>query len=154
MLYKKDSKCFQHIIKVESEINFLEDLNRYLKEKNNKLSKYDWWYFSKLDETVDTINIPYFCEDAGGYRAFNPDFIFWLKKNGKYYIKFIDPKGVEHVKNPIEKIRGFEDFISDYAKIKEKKIASFELFYYHDKQPEVEEVYKKYWTDDFDKVFS
>lgn len=154
ILHRKDTKYFQHIIKIGSEIDFIKDLIEYLEKNNNKLGKCDWWYFSKLDEAVDTINIPYFCEDAGGYRAFNPDFIFWLKKNGKYYIKFIDPKGVEHTKNPIEKIRGFEDFISDYTKIKGKKVASFELFYYHDEEPEAEEVYKKYWTNNFDKMFS
>ncbi|MFZ2969547.1 MAG: hypothetical protein WA063_00200, partial [Minisyncoccia bacterium] len=60
----------------------------------------------------------------------------------------------EHLKNPIEKIRGFEDFLSDYTKIKEKKIDSFELFYYHDEEPEAEDTYKKYWTNDLDKIFS
>ena len=153
ILHRKNTKYFQHIIKVESEIDFIKDLIEYLGKSDNNLKKYDWWYFSKLDEATDTINIPYFCEDAGGYRTFNPDFIFWLKKDGKYYIKFIDPKGIEHIKNPIEKIRGFEDFLSDYAKIKKKKIYSFELFYYHDKEPEAEESYKKYWINDFDKIF-
>jgi len=154
ILHRKDTKYFQHIIKIESEIDFLKDLIEYLEKNDNKLGKCDWWYFSKLDESVDAISIPYFCEDAGGYREFNPDFIFWLKKNGKYYIKFIDPKGVEHTKNSGEKIMGFEDFVSDYAEIKEKKVTSFELFYYHDEEPDTEEKNKKYWTNDFDKMFS
>ncbi|MDA2922250.1 DEAD/DEAH box helicase family protein [Patescibacteria group bacterium AH-259-L07] len=154
ILHRKNTKYFQHIIKTESEIDFIKDLIEYLEKNNNTLKKYDWWYFSKLDEAIDAVSIPYFCEDAGGYRSFNPDFIFWLKKNDKYYIKFIDPKGVEHTKNPIEKICGFEEFKEDYNKIKEKKVASFELFYYNDDQPEAEEVYKKYWTNDFEKIFA
>jgi len=153
ILHRKNTKYFQHILKVESEIDFIKDLIEYLEKNNNKLGKYDWWYFSKLDEATDSVSIPYFCEDAGGYRTFNPDFIFWLKKDDKYYIKFVDPKGVEHIKNPIEKIRGFEDFIFDYTKIRKKKVASFELYYYHDEQPEVEEIYKNYWSNDFDKIF-
>ncbi len=58
-------------------------------------NKYDWWCFSKIDESLDQVSIPYYDTKEQKYRDFFPDFIFWLKKNDMYFIKFIDPKGSE-----------------------------------------------------------
>lgn len=156
ILFKKDSSHFQHIIKNESEIKFLDCLKKYSMEERNQLKKYDWWYFSKIDEKIDRVGIPYFDEDKGEYRSFFPDFIFWLKKNKKYYLKFIDPKGAEYTANPSSKIDGFNDFLEDYEKLKDKKLEKIELFYFNAEQPSTDrkEEYRKYWTNDFDKIFS
>jgi len=156
ILFKKDTEHFQHIIKNESEINFLHNLKEYLARDNNKLKNFDWRYFSKIDETVDKIGIPYFDSEKSEYRMFFPDFIFWFKKGDKYYLKFIDPHGVEHTGNSAEKIDGFLDFLDDFNKMKNKKLEKAEMFYFNERQPgkEIKEEYRQYWTNDFERIFS
>ena len=156
ILLKKETNNFQHIIKVPSEIEFLKELRNYLKG-DNELKNYDWWYFSKIDESIDKVKIPYFDKQKGDYSNFSPDFIFWLKKDNSYYIKFIDPKGVEHTTNAIYKIEGFEEFKSNIndKKIKEGDLKiKVDLYYFNKKGPEyIEEKYKKYWTNDLNEIF-
>jgi type III restriction enzyme len=156
ILFKKDTDKFQHIIKKESEIVFLDNLVEYLKQDENKLKNYDWWYFSKIDESVDKIGIPYFNSEIGRYQNFYPDFIFWLKKNGKCYLKFIDPHGVQFISNTTDKIDGFNDFCSDLSKLNSKNISKVELYFYNDKEVPhgVDDFYKKYFTSDFQYIFS
>lgn len=156
ILFKQDSENFQHIIKERSEIDFLDALKNYYAQDENALKNLDWWYFSKIDQAVDKIGIPYFDSEAGEYRTFFPDFIFWLKKAGKYYLKFIDPHGVEFIGNSAEKIDGFNDFGSDLAKLKNKNIVSAEMYFYNERGVPhgVDAFYRKYWTNNFDKLFS
>ncbi|MEM2030504.1 MAG: hypothetical protein QXV35_04090, partial [Archaeoglobaceae archaeon] len=87
----------RHIIKTRSEVRFVNDLERYLSQQGNKFQEFDWWFFSKLDETLDEIYIPYYDPKTNRIARFKPDFIFWLKKNKRYFIVFVDPKGTEHV---------------------------------------------------------
>ena len=151
----ENARHFKHIIKVTSEIKFLEELRNYLEKPDNRLEDYDWWFFSKIDESVDRIKIPYFDSKKGDYRHFCPDFIFWLKKGNNYYIKFIDPKGVEHIRNPVDKIQGFEEFKNSVEKLCSSLKPEVELYYFNDeKPPYVEGKYKKYWTDNFNEIFA
>lgn len=145
-------KHFKHVVKVISEINFVKELEGYIAGENNKLKQYDWWYFSKIDESVDKINIPYFDTRIGEYRNFCPDFIFWLKKDGKYYLKFIDPKGIEHTQNPCDKSRGFEKVKKELAGIENKNITDIELYFFSDEIPDSE--CKEYWVSDFNTIFN
>jgi len=156
ILFKQDSEHFQHIIKEESEIHFLESLKTYIAQNENNLRKYDWWYFSKIDQAIDKIGIPYFDSEAGEYRTFFPDFIFWLKKEDKYYLKFIDPHGVQFIGNSADKIDGFNDFGSDLSKLKNKKIHSAELYFYNEQGVPhgVDKFYSKYFTSDFGGIFT
>ncbi len=157
ILLKENSKHFQHIIKVPSEIEFLKRFKEYLGKPMHKLKEYDWWYFSKIDENLDRIKIPYFDTHKGDYSNFSPDFIFWLKKDNLYYIKFVDPKGIEHIRNPSDKIRGFEEFEKEITKLKKNRAIKVEvaLYYFNDEMPSyVEQKYRKYWTNDFDEIFA
>jgi hypothetical protein len=88
-----------HIIKHQSEVGFTNSLERYLRCKNNKFKKFDWWFFSKLDESLDEIFIPYYNPKLNRISRFYPDFIFWLwlEKEATLFIVFIDPKGVQNV---------------------------------------------------------
>lgn len=143
---------FKHIIWVRSEIEFLTQLqaNRAL------LDKYEWWYFSKIDQTTDDVSIPYYDTKEQEYRNFFPDFIFWLKEkdSDKYLIKFIDPKGNEQgVGNAEDKTKGFEaTFVGQQMKYGDTEV-SVELYYYNDSLGVPASV-AGYFTKDFNVMFA
>jgi superfamily II DNA or RNA helicase len=140
----------KHVISEESEKEFLKDL---LKHKT-KLSKYDWWYFSKIDESLDKVSIPYYDTEQQKYRNFFPDFIFWLKKDNKYIIKFIDPKGIRlGWVNAEDKALGYAKIFSKQPyQIKEKEIIT--TLTYYDNPIGRDETLKTYTTKDFDIIFN
>ncbi|MCS7027292.1 MAG: DEAD/DEAH box helicase family protein [Bacteroidia bacterium] len=86
----------KHIIKTKSEFRFIQDLEHYLSCQDNLFNQLDKWYFSKIDETLDSVYIPYYEPKSNSIQKFKPDFIFWLWKGKEYTILFIDPKGTEH----------------------------------------------------------
>jgi len=86
----------KHIIKVPSEVAFVNGLQRYLRQRDHLFHEFDWWLFSKLDESLDEIALPYYDAQANRMRSFKPDFIFWLQRGSDYSIVFIDPKGTRH----------------------------------------------------------
>ncbi len=93
LIKAKNCDWLKHVVKVKSEIDFLKELQET--ETIETLQKnYDFWAFSKIDDHLDDLFIPYF-NDATE-RKFFPDFIFWLQKGGTQIICFIDPKGIEH----------------------------------------------------------
>lgn len=98
----------RHIIKTRSEYEFISNLEFYINKDNNKFKEFDWWLFSKLDESLDEVYIPYYNPNSNKISYFYPDFIFWLKKGKNYYIVFIDPKGTEHT-SAYRKIDGFKE---------------------------------------------
>ncbi len=91
LIKAKNCDWLKHVVKVESEIDFLKEL---LKITETLQENYDFWAFSKIDEHLDNLFIPYI--DNATERKFFPDFIFWLQKGGTQIICFIDPKGTEH----------------------------------------------------------
>lgn len=107
------STQFRNVVSEDSEIEFLKVLEDYLKTSKNKVEEYDWWFFSKISEGIDEIYIPYYDSLKQTYRKFYPDFIFWMKKDEQYYIKFVDPKGLLlSVRNTLDKVIGFEELFS------------------------------------------
>ena len=137
---------FKHIIKVGSEIEFIYDLIEIIPNLNKT---YDSWYFSKLDESLDEIKIPYFNTDKGDWDNFSPDFIFWLRQKNKKKIIFIDPKGVEHTRNARDKILGFESFVKN---INDTSI-EVKLFLYNQNPEKVDSEKKEYWSNDLNNIF-
>ncbi|PUD66599.1 restriction endonuclease subunit R, partial [Helicobacter pylori] len=91
LIKAKNCDWLKHVVKVKSESDFLEEL---LKITETLQENYDFWAFSKIDEHLDNLFIPYI--DNAAERRFFPDFIFWLQKGGTQIICFIDPKGTEH----------------------------------------------------------
>lgn len=81
------------VIKVPSEVRFLNKLEDELRKSGNEFEKYDWWLFSRIDENWDQIYIPYYHPIENRMAKFKPDFIFWLKKGHEYQVLFVDPKG-------------------------------------------------------------
>lgn len=144
---------FKNIIKEESEITFLKDLIKYIETETNELKNYDWWYFSKIVENVDNIKIPYFNSKTESTSYFYPDFVFWLKKDNNYYIKFIDPKGTQHPENAVDKIEGFEKIFNKQKIFENLKVDS-QLYYYNNNEPiSLKDKLEHYWTNDFAQIF-
>ncbi|GAA9657214.1 helicase [Helicobacter pylori] len=93
LIKAKDCDWLKHVVKVKSEIDFLQELQDQETTKTLQ-ANYDFWAFSKIDEHLDNLFIPYI-NDATERRFF-PDFIFWLQKGDTQIICFIDPKGTKH----------------------------------------------------------
>ncbi|HRS54130.1 MAG TPA: DEAD/DEAH box helicase family protein [Bacteroidales bacterium] len=112
----------KHIIKHKSEVDFIKELEKHLQKEDNFFKQFDWWYFSKIDETLDEIYIPYYQAKTNRIEKFKPDYIFWLKKENDYTILFVDPKGTEHT-DGYRKIDGYSNIfeIKEQQKRKEPK---------------------------------
>ncbi|GAA8600491.1 DEAD/DEAH box helicase family protein [Helicobacter pylori] len=91
LIKAKNCDWLKHVVKVKSESDFLEEL---LEITETLQENYDFWAFSKIDEHLDNLFIPYI--DNAAERKFFPDFIFWLQKGDTQIICFIDPKGTKH----------------------------------------------------------
>jgi type III restriction enzyme len=106
----------KHIVQEPSEVKFLNKLEDYMAKPGNQFTKFDWWMFSKLDESLDDVYIPYY--DPNQNRAdarFKPDFVFWLQKGKNYHIIFVDPKGTEHTAG-LRKLDGYRRVFEDKGK--------------------------------------
>ncbi|GAA8988170.1 DEAD/DEAH box helicase family protein [Helicobacter pylori] len=93
LIKAKDCDWLKHVVKVKSEIDFLQELQDQETTKTLQ-ANYDFWAFSKIDEHLDNLFIPYLNNAAE--RCFFPDFIFWLQKGDTQIICFIDPKGITY----------------------------------------------------------
>ena len=137
----------KHIIKVESEVNFIKELATYSKQNKSKHK----WMFSKIDESKDNFYIPYFYKQENAYRKFFPDFIFWIARDNEYKIIFVDPKGTNHTDYQ-NKVDEFERLFFKDGKPKEfnyknfKKI-TFDLKFITDDMNKINsDKYQKYWV--------
>jgi hypothetical protein len=148
-----------HIINVESEVKFIDKLEEYLAKPDNVFTQFDWWYLSKLDHTLDDVEIPYYNTNKPQKMShFKPDFIFWAKKGKRYLILFVDPKGTEHA-DGYRKIDGYSRIfeieqngkkISRDFKYENGLIINVKLLFKTCKMDKVLENYKQYWFDNFD----
>jgi len=151
-----------HIINVDSEVRFIEELEQYLQKYDNVFKRFDWWMFSKIDQTLDEISIPYYNPKENNIANFKSDFIFWAQQGKRYFILFVDPKGTEHTEG-YRKIDGFSRiFEIDINGQKQSKEFSYNGFSIITKlllKPrrgiaDVLENYKRYWFDNFDDFAS
>ncbi len=123
---KEKIDYINHIINTESEVKFIEKLEEDILEDGNFFNNFDWWIFSKLDENLDEVYIPYYNPKQNKMSKFKPDFIFWLQKENDYYIVFIDPKGTEHT-DAYRKIEGFKKLFEDNEKEKIFKFSGLDI---------------------------
>ncbi len=98
----------RHVIRHPSEVRFLNDLEKCLSRQGNAFAELDWWAFSKIDETLDEVYIPYYDPQSNRIRRFLPDFIFWLQKGNQYAVVFVDPKGMRQT-NYQYKVDGYRE---------------------------------------------
>ena len=154
LIYSKKEKVeyIKHIIEVESEVTFIKNLKKWIKE--NVLDSE--WMFSKIDQNLDTLYIPYFYKKENSYRKFFPDFIFWIKRGSEYRIVFVDPKGTSNAEYQ-NKVDEFDALFSENGnpKIFEYKgfTISFDLRLVAQDVNTVGEKYEKYWFGNEDFSF-
>jgi len=118
-------KWMKHIIDTSSEIEFVNAMEKLLKEDDNFFSQFDWWKFSKIDHSLDKkVRIPYI-DPYNGKRNFLPDFVFWLQKGNEYHILYIDPKGTGRSEYQF-KVDGYRDLFVD-SEGSEEKVKEFDF---------------------------
>ena len=146
-----------HIIKVDSEKRFVHDLDTFISSDKAKDLKIDWWVFSKIDESLDGIGIPYYDAYKNKMRDYSPDFIFWFKRGNEYRIVFVDPKSTKYTDYQ-QKADYFSKLFEDNGFQKEFLFGDFSikvyLFMRTDDLNVVGEGYRKYWIDDVSQIFS
>jgi len=157
LILSEDEKIdyIRHIIKMKSEVKFINDLENYLIKSTNKFKELDWWLFCKLDETLDEVYIPYYNPLGNKISNFYPDFVFWLKKGNEYHIVFVDPKGIQHI-DWAYKIDGYKLLFEentcqktfDYNGFKVK----IKLLLRTDDVQKIPPEYRRYWFDDIEKI--
>ncbi|GAA9501148.1 DEAD/DEAH box helicase family protein [Helicobacter pylori] len=142
LIKAKDCDWLKHVVKVKSEIDFLQELQDQETTKTLQ-ENYDFWAFSKIDEHLDNLFIPYI-NDATERRFF-PDFIFWLQKGGTQIICFIDPKGITYAdyEHKADAYKLFKDKIFSSKNNPHFKIKVV-LKFYGDKD-KVGDNYRDYW---------
>ena len=149
----------KHIIQTPSEVRFVNLLEEYLARPNNRFKDFNWWMFSKLDETLDDVYIPYYDGTSNRVRDFKPDFIFWFRKGDDYFIMFIDPKGTEHTEYQ-RKIEGYSAIFEKTDGSKKtiahdgKKVRVFAFLHTDNVDGLPKKEYKRYWFDDLEKVLA
>jgi len=150
-----------HIIDQESEVEFVKELTDFVQsDEVSILNEVDWWYFSKLDETLDQIYIPY-TQAHNMNEKFKPDFIFWFKSDQKLHILFVEPTSYAFGRF-MNRIDAYKKFFEreDIEEPKTFRNGDLEvkvhlaLYTIGSKEdvPGVE--YRKYWFDNVASIFS
>ncbi|GAA7217014.1 DEAD/DEAH box helicase family protein [Helicobacter pylori] len=142
LIKAKDCDWLKHVVKIKSEIDFLQELQDQETTKTLQ-ENYDFWAFSKIDEHLDNLFIPYINNVAE--RRFFPDFIFWLQKGDTQIICFIDPKGIAYAdyEHKADAYKLFKDKIFNPKNNPHFKIKVVLKFYGN--KDKVADGYRDYW---------
>ncbi|MDO7813426.1 DEAD/DEAH box helicase family protein [Helicobacter pylori] len=142
LIKAKNCDWLKHVVKVESEIDFLKELQETETIKTLQ-ENYDFWAFSKIDEHLDNLFIPYF--NSVTEKRFFPDFIFWLQKGDTQIICFIDPKGITYAdyEHKADAYKLFKDKIFNPKNDPHCKIKVVLKFYGN--KDKVADGYRDYW---------
>lgn len=159
ILTSEDEKIayIRNIIKVDSEVKFLKKLIAYLGEPENKFKGMDWWLFSRVDETSDQVNVPYYNPFENKVLNFKPDFIFWLQKGSDYHIVFVDPKGTSRTEYE-HKVDGFTELFEKDGKPIVFKHGSLKvqvhLFLFTTDRAFSSDGYRRFWLDSVERMLT
>jgi hypothetical protein len=152
---KEKIDYIKHVIKTKSEVDFINKLETFLENNGDKLDV-EWWIFSKIDEYLDEVFIPYYDPESNMIRSFKPDFIFWFKKGNDYRIVFVDPKGVKHTEFEYK----VDGFVRIFGNIDTPKAFEFEdfkitvsLYLFTEDKNILSEGYRMYWFDNPSSIF-
>jgi hypothetical protein len=110
--------------------------------------------FSKLDESLDEVFIPYYDPKRNKADArFNPDFVFWLQKGNDYHIVFVDPKVTEYTSG-LRKLDGYRRMFEDGGVAKSILFGSWRVrirtYLYTEHLAQVPAEYRRHWFDNLD----
>lgn len=148
----------KYLIKVPSEVEFLARIDSYLSSDESRIGEFDDWAFCRLDETLDSVSIPYVDRSMNRVRNFHPDFVFWFKRGENYSIAFVDPKGTQHAVNYGHKLDGYKDLflngdgqprVIEYQGL---KVRVHVFLYNKDRSALGTELYPSFWVDSFGAV--
>ncbi|MCX7992825.1 MAG: DEAD/DEAH box helicase family protein, partial [Fimbriimonadales bacterium] len=147
----------KHIIKTDSERKFLRDLEQYVAQSGNCLTPLDWWAFSKIDESLDEVFLWYYDPNGGRMARFKPDFIFWLQRGDRYWIVFVDPKGLAHT-DWMHKVEGYRSLFEQGGRPREWRhnglTVQVLLRLYTDDVSKAPSAYRRYCADTIKEIFS
>jgi hypothetical protein len=148
----------KHVIQTPSEIAFVEKLEEYMGRADNNFRDLDWWMFSKVDESLDTVYLPYYDGASNKIRDFKPDFILWLNKGNDYFVLFIDPKSTaytdyEHKIDGYQELFEQKDGAAKSIRHGKKSVKVFAFLHTGDTD-KLSKAYKKYWFDDIDRALA
>ncbi len=158
IIANRKADFIRHIVQEESERQFLNDLDGWLQSNQ---PKWDAWMFSKIDESLDNIYIPYYDKRVNRYRNFMPDFIFWMCKADYYQIVFVDPKGMAHTSANYkilgysklfehnQKCRIFRTRFSQARNVKVKLV-----LFNQDARQQPDDQYHRYWCNSPEEIFT
>jgi len=157
VLGNEKADYIQHIIKAESEVAFLKDMENWLGAND---PSWDAWMFSKIDESLDRIHIPYYDSGCNEYRKFCPDFVFWMCKKNQYRIVFVDPKGTEHTQG-LRKVDGYKRLFEaresklprEFSHGRRWRVSVRLIFFCPRGRDLAPREYKQYWTDNPARIF-
>lgn len=152
---KEKIDYINHIVNIESERKFLEQLEEYTKKEDNFFKFFEWWMFSKIDEHLDEVYIPYYNKSTNKIEKFKPDFIFWLKKGENYTILFVDPKGTKHTDYEC-KVDGYKMLFEENSKSRIFETDNYKvmvkLFLHTEDKNTLSEGYREFWFDNFNQI--
>ena len=142
----------KHVVKEASEVRFLGRLERWLKTND---PGWDAWMFSKIDEVLDKVHVPYYDTQSNEYRRFLPDFVFWMCRGDDYRIVFVDPKGTEHA-SAYRKIDGYRHLFEDGDRPKAFPYRASQVqvgLLMFNAASSVPDAYRRFWADDPGRIF-
>lgn len=138
----------KHVIKTESERRFIDELVDYIIDSGS--FDCDWWMFSKLDEHLDRVYIPYYDRSSGQLREYHPDFVFWFQNGDEYTVVFVDPKGAAHTDYEY-KVDGYRFLFEENGATKAFNYDGFRVRFlmklYTKDAHLIAEQYRRYWID-------
>ncbi|MEM4735737.1 MAG: DEAD/DEAH box helicase family protein [Candidatus Thorarchaeota archaeon] len=150
---REKERYVSHIVTVESERKFLEQVEEAIRRGDGPLGRFDWWMFCKIDEHLDDVYVPYYNRANNRIEKFRPDFIFWLRKGSRYTIVLVDPKGTRHTDYEY-KVDGYRLIFEDGSGKREFVWADLtvcvHLFLFTDDENRLPAGYRKYWFDSFE----
>ncbi|MFX0009107.1 MAG: DEAD/DEAH box helicase family protein [Candidatus Hermodarchaeota archaeon] len=154
---KEQIDYVKHAISTESDVKFIEKLEEALSE-NKITNDLDWWLFSRINEYLDEVYIPYHDPSRNLMRKFYPDFIFWLCRDNNYFIIFVDPKGIKFTEYEF-KIDGFTRIFGEINNPRSFEYGSFNirvllLLYNIGGRQVISKKYRDYWIDDVESIFT
>ena len=153
LVYSSSTKdWFRHIVCGKSEFQFIQDL-----AETRPNFDCDWWLFSRIDEHLDRVYIPYYDRDTNQMREFYPDFVFWFGTGDEVTVVFVDPKGPVHADYEY-KVDGYRILFEEdgvpktFIHPKTGKKVRFLLKLYTKDANRIASGYRSYWIDDPSKV--